>query len=367
MGAEEWQTLLGEFGTEEVVREGAADEHLMAEDATIGSLAAALRGDKACSVAEAFLEFAPALVGFSAYTSGIDQARSRIDAIKKLESGSATLQRCQEHPDTKNVDIYNWMMRPSQHIMRQPMLLEQLHAMTAEGAPAKPLLEAALNRIKAVVSEVDEKKYEHEQRLKLNDIFPRLQGEGSDHFLEPHRHLVRGGGFAELKKAATLPQGVGEASAGSDDDSGGRSSSFTRAFRTSSRRPTKYAILTNDTIWYCELLRGNRYRLLHVFDLASADFRVIGSHGDPPAALWIADEAMAVQLQPATRAGNTSGEASIWLGAITETHEKLLAKVAASAQQDALTAGEATEPGLAAYIGDYRRRFATQAGSPTKM
>ena len=147
LSAAEWKALVLELAQPECSE--AATAALAAPEGTVAALAAALRGDKAVSIAEVFLRFAEYFKVFAAYTSGLDAARSRIDAIRKLETGREVLQQCQQDSRTRGSDIHDWLVRPNQHIMRQPMLLEQVSAisptltrspMTSHDLPRSPMI-----------------------------------------------------------------------------------------------------------------------------------------------------------------------------------------------------------------------------------
>ena len=386
-----WDAIVAEFATP-AQGPAPAKAALMAPDATVATLAHALRGAKAGSVAEAFLAFADDFKVFSVYSTGLETARSRVDAIRKLESGRAALFQCQQDVRTSGLDIHNWLVRPNQHLMRQPMLLEQLHALTPEAAPAKPALAAALAKVKAVVAEVDHKKFEHEQRLKLASVCTRMVGDDTDNLVLPHRYLLREGAFAQLQRRARVSghatdgvegsrgSGISGGSLDEEDTLGIGYDSFVRRtlLPKVARRPTKYAVLCNDSLWYCELLRGNRYRLLHVFHFATRATpaaavevpprvpTVSPARGQPPTALLISDAAMTLLLQPATSTQAATEQAEAWLVAIGDALGKAEALAQAQAQVPTKAAAVlATETGaggpdaaapLEAYLHGYRQR-----------
>ena len=381
-----WDAIVAEFSTP-AQGPAPAEAALVAPDATVATLAHALRGTKAGSVAEAFVTFADYLKVFSVYSSGLEAARSRVDAIRKLESGRAALFQCQQDVRTSGLDIHNWLVRPNQHLMRQPMLLEQLHALTPEAAPAKPALAAALAKVKAVVAEVDQKKFEHEQRLKLASMYTRMVGDDTDTFVLPHRYLLREGAFAQLQRRARVSghvadgvegsggSGISGGSSDEEDTLGVRYDSFVRRtlLPKVTRRPTRYVVLCNDSLWYCELLRGNRYRLLHVFHFATRATpaaaveapprvpTVIPACGQPPTALMLSDAAMTVLLQPAMSTQAATEQAEAWLVAIGDALDKVealaQAQVPTKATAVSATVTGAGGPDAAAPLEAYRHRY----------
>ena len=311
-----WDRLIDELSAAGQL--STARQTLIAPDATLAALAGALRGPAAQSVGDTFTSYARHFEVFSAYTSGLEAARSRVNAIKKLESGSQTLARCQLNPRTKGADIHNWLARPNQHLMRQPMLLEQLLSLTPDEHPEHGTLVSALAEVKEVVATVDRRKFEQEQRVKLEATFERVRGDIDDEvLLPPHRHLLREGAMIEVKRrsprASTTDSDLGS---DTEDMTSDRHGSFAQTL-LGGKRATKYAILCNDSLWYCELLRGNRYRLLHTFHFTCQSAGEHAHERHPAAvvvaatsrhhAFWVSDEELSVLIQPPKGSKDAAG------------------------------------------------------------
>lgn len=119
----------------------------------------------------------------------------------------------------------------------------------------------------------------------------------------------------------------GKASAAPDGDVevGRHHSSFARV----AGAVHHYAFLCNDSLWFCEVLRGNKYKVLHTFLFAAADTqstppqRAQGTNDRPQAttdvqqsgqfSFWVSDSTLSVHLRFA------GGEdADVWVQAIEE-------------------------------------------------
>ena len=225
---------------------------------TVAALAEALRKPGAeTSTGDAYLRFVEYFKVFSVWSNHLDSARNRVEACKKLDAFSKTMRKCQEDPRTDRADLLNWLSRPSQHLMRQPMVMTNLLEMTPPEHPAHASLDAANERIKAVVNLVDRKKSDYEQRARLVELLGRLRGEDDDagdddgSLVQPHRQLLREGELYE----------------GSDEGDSGMGGA------------PRYGLLCNDSFWLCETLRGNRFNLLHVFHFEDVVQKRIGKKG----------------------------------------------------------------------------------------
>lgn len=134
-------------------------------------------------------------------------------------------------------------MRPVQHLMRQPMLVGGVLEYTEKEHPDHEKLVGAAAKMQSVVDEINEKKRRHEQQLKLVQLHHRLRGDFPERELvQPARQLLLEGGVLEVSR------GSGSAA------------------RRHLLRTAGYIFLCNDSLWYSEVLRGNRYKLQHVFD-----------------------------------------------------------------------------------------------------
>ena len=247
----------------------------------------------------------PALQVFAVWSNHLDSARNRVSACKKLDTFKRAMLKCQQDPRTDGLDLLNWLSRPSQHVMRQPLVLGNLLELTPPEHPGHASLVLANKRVNAMVISVDAKKRDYEQRTRLVELYARLRGtsDESDELVQPHRQLLREGELAEVTRAAgasaAVGTGGGEASqtgrankkaaaaaypsvgdleagvvpsaAGVDGGNGGGGGGGGGGFALrcfgmiGGDDAPRYGLLCNDSFWYCEVLRGNRYNLIHVF------------------------------------------------------------------------------------------------------
>lgn len=241
---------------------------------TIGGLAKGIRGGKALSLGDAYVQFCHFFKVFSAWSFNLESARNRIDACKKLDDFRHALNQAQLDPRSERADILNWLNRPNQHLMRQPLLLENLRDRTRKARPACPtipVLELALNTMRSVVFDIDAKKLDYEMRGRLVDVSARLQGL-ADHtpLIMPHRQLLKEGDLIEVSRTPPLdaPPPLDAAGVPPTGAPARPLANCTPACGVEFSTP-KYAFLCNDTFWYCESHRGNRYTLLHVFNFGA--------------------------------------------------------------------------------------------------
>ena len=91
----------------------------------------------------------------------------------------------------------------------------------------------------------------HEQRVKLVQLQQSLRGD-FDELVMPHRQLLREGALVDVSSAHLTSDGVDASSL-----EGGCMTHLGSLCRSIGERPTScYAFLCNDSLWYCELLRG---------------------------------------------------------------------------------------------------------------
>ncbi len=119
--------------------------------ATISGLALAIHGNgRASSIGSVLETRAPSIGAFQAYINTSDDSRHRVGAMKKQSVfRKDVFAECQADPRCRNLDLHNWLMRPPQHLMRQPLLLRAVLEHTDAEHPDWPRLTAALRKIRA--------------------------------------------------------------------------------------------------------------------------------------------------------------------------------------------------------------------------
>jgi hypothetical protein len=288
------------------------------------------------------------------WLNGLDSARARLGACTKLDTFRRVLLRCQADPRTDGVDLDNWLARPGQHVMRQPLVVANLLDFTQPEHPDYASLRTALEAVQSIVTEVNNKKADYEQRGKLVALQSRLRGHDDvDELVQPHRQLLREGELYELESLSPSSASSGGPPYSPAMGSKGRAdppdTHTPKGRRNRAHGAPKFGVLCNDSLWLCEALRGNRYSVLHVFrfgnglaDLtAAADVRGLSrgsvsnvsssSGGGGPAlasvepgttdaaSFWVRDAQLAVELRPVraegaalTQAAASAGGARVW-------------------------------------------------------
>ena len=70
----------------------------------------------------------------------------------------------------------------------------------------------------------------------------------------------------------------------------------------------RFGILCNDSFWYCEVMRGNRYNVLHVFSLISRDqIRIYRRDGHPVKAATASSTSSGRMTSPGKKGGRARG------------------------------------------------------------
>ena len=340
LSQESWVTLVQRFTPSKAVQ-GVDPEVIVrkamttarTEGCTVGQLSRVLHYAGTASLGEAFSMYAEYFKVFQEYCNNLDYARNRVDACKKLEVFKRAFRQCQEDPRSRGMDLHNWLQRPNQHLMRQPLLLEAILGNTQKDHPGHASMHTALEKIKVVVAQIDSAKEVHEQRLRLVQLHQRLRGDFED-LVVPARSLVREASVQEVARKAnkTARTNVKNDSSLSDSlptqgDGGSRHHSFKGAAGATHH----YAFLCNDSLWFCEVLRGNKYKVLHTFHFKSADAQsatgakplsaqdakapppTTDVQQSGPSSFWVSDSTLSVHLRLA------GGEdADVWVQAIDE-------------------------------------------------
>jgi len=315
------------------------------EGCTVGQLSKVLHYAGTDSIGDVFSMYAQYFKVFEEYCNNVDHARNRVDACKKLEVFKRAFKQCQEDPRSRGVDLHDWLLRPIQHLMRQPLMLGDILGNTQKEHPSFSASKLALHKIKQVVGQVNESKEAHESRLRLVQLQQRLRGDFED-LVVPARKLVREASVQEVARKAT--KGKANAAPDGDVEVGRHHSSFARV----AGAVHHYAFLCNDSLWFCEVLRGNKYKVVHTFLFAAADTQATPPQraqdaNDRPQAttdvqqsgqfsFWVSDSTLSVHLRFA------GGEdADVWVQAIEEA-----TGVNARQEDDALETGVVTDDAM---------------------
>ena len=134
-----------------------------------------------------------------------------MDALTKQEAFKAAFEKCQADPRADRHDLHDWLIRPPQQLMRQPMLLNAILENTDEAHADFGALRRACAAIQAEVTRVNEQKRQYERQQNWQHVHQRLRGEFSQ-AVRPHRQLLRKGGMQEIRgtlASADAHRGVG--------------------------------------------------------------------------------------------------------------------------------------------------------------
>lgn len=340
LSQESWVTLVQRFTPSKAVQ-GVDPEVIVrramttarTERCTVGQLSRVLHYAGTASLGEAFSMYAEYFKVFQEYCNNLDYARNRVDACKKLDVFKRAFKQCQEDPRSRGMDLHNWLQRPNQHLMRQPLLLEAILGNTQKDHPGHASMHTALEKIKVVVAQIDSAKEIHEQRLRLVQLHQRLRGDFED-LVVPARNLVREASVQEVARKANKTARtnvMNDSSLSNSLPTQGDGGSRHHSFKGAAGATHHYAFLCNDSLWFCEVLRGNKYKVLHTFHFKSTDPQSAMGAKPPsaqdakalppttdvqqsgPSSFWVSDSTLSVHLRLA------GGEdADVWVQAIDE-------------------------------------------------
>ncbi|CAI2166631.1 17036_t:CDS:10 [Funneliformis geosporum] len=116
------------------------------------------------------------------------------------------LEQCTRKPEARKLDFRHFVQRPTQRLQRYTLLLEQIIKYTADDNHDKEVLENALQKIRELCRESDNRVHEAEKRLRIVELERKLVKKNSDPFPElklsdSNRQLIFKG---ELQKKADL-------------------------------------------------------------------------------------------------------------------------------------------------------------------
>ncbi|CAG8438590.1 10628_t:CDS:10 [Funneliformis caledonium] len=116
------------------------------------------------------------------------------------------LEQCTRKPEARKLDFRHFVQRPTQRLQRYTLLLEQIIKYTADDNHDKKVLENALQKIRELCRESDNRVHEAEKRLRIVELERKLVKKNNDRCPElklsdPNRQLIFKG---ELQKKADL-------------------------------------------------------------------------------------------------------------------------------------------------------------------
>ncbi|CAG8674479.1 4783_t:CDS:2, partial [Acaulospora colombiana] len=116
------------------------------------------------------------------------------------------LEDCSRNKETRKLDFRHFIQRPTTRLQRYTLFLEQIIKHTSDDNPDKGLLEGALQTIRNICKESDNRVHEAEQRLRILDLEMKLMKKNGDpctelKLMDINRQLLFKGDL--YKKSAT--------------------------------------------------------------------------------------------------------------------------------------------------------------------
>eukprot|EP01087_Luapelamoeba_hula_P009701 TRINITY_DN2527_c0_g1_i1.p1 TRINITY_DN2527_c0_g1~~TRINITY_DN2527_c0_g1_i1.p1 ORF type:complete len:787 (-),score=183.90 TRINITY_DN2527_c0_g1_i1:79-2439(-) len=141
----------------------------------------------------AFMEF---LKLYAEYCTNYVTATERLEALQKHNSDlGATLEELRQRPESKQLDIYSFMIKPLQRLTKYPLLLLQLMKALPPSHAHYSSLKVCYDRITSVVGEINEKQRAAEERLKMLAVQTRFDLV----VVVPFRKIVKIGQFRRVQ------------------------------------------------------------------------------------------------------------------------------------------------------------------------
>eukprot|EP01102_Stenamoeba_stenopodia_P002108 TRINITY_DN11872_c0_g1_i1.p1 TRINITY_DN11872_c0_g1~~TRINITY_DN11872_c0_g1_i1.p1 ORF type:complete len:1388 (+),score=341.30 TRINITY_DN11872_c0_g1_i1:151-4314(+) len=138
-----------------------------------------------------FLSMSHYLKMYSAYCANQPRALACLEECKQNKEFVAFLEKGQQHPKSRGLNLFSFLIAPVQRICKYPLLFRDLLRNTADDHPDFAPVTSALTQIEAVVDYVNEAKRTAEQLQKIVDIQSCI--EGVDDLVEPGRRFIREG------------------------------------------------------------------------------------------------------------------------------------------------------------------------------
>lgn len=150
-----------------------------------------------------FSSFIDFLKLYIQYCANQAMALNRLSELKKARPDLANaLDQMKNQTECNQLDLESFLIKPLQRITKYPLLLKELLRETSETHADYLALERSYNRLAEVVAEINEKKRQSENLVKLIEIqnnFITSTGEEPLKLVSPHRRFVAEGIFKKAK------------------------------------------------------------------------------------------------------------------------------------------------------------------------
>jgi len=198
---------------------------------------------------------------FTQFCCDYERCQKLLAALQKREAFSTAFDECEKF---SKQPLSNWLATPFQHPIHKKNVLETILKHTAKEHTDQQKIQAALEAMEATLDSINDAVRAAGERLDMQKVKDALVGKCDD-FVVPGRKLLRQGAMHQLGRSRAagstctymlidMCEGTIPPMLNGDGASGG-----------SSYRAVHHAILCNDSLWFAEVLRGEKYMISHVF------------------------------------------------------------------------------------------------------
>lgn len=160
-------------------------------------------------VGRRFARFVDFLKMYFEYCANQAAAIERLQELKKAKPQlQQVLEEIKNRPECSLLDLESYLIKPMQRVTKYPLLLKEILKHTEPAHPDYAALDKCYTRIAEVVLEINEKKRQSENLVKLIQLqnnFITNAGEEPLKLISPHRRLVGHGTFKKVFVGTKAP------------------------------------------------------------------------------------------------------------------------------------------------------------------
>jgi len=234
---------------------------------------------------------------FLCFAECVKEAQNRLlllGALKQEDHFAEAFKQC-----TGAGQLSSWFYAFFDHLNKVKELLKTLADVTDEDHAEHRRFERAHRELNEVINEINELVRKNEEMAELRRRDKSLCGKSAG-FVREGRRIIQEGGMLRLDSNIACSN----------------LASFPSSLGSEPRRATHHLILCNDTLWYCEVLRGlhgERYKVMHIFQLTEDVPISAKMVGDTEGVFSLADAATQEKLRALQGMG-----ARAWVDAIEQ-------------------------------------------------
>jgi len=151
---------------------------------------------------ESFTCQAGYLSSYSSYINNFDDSRACvISLVEKHKAFAAFLEEAQANPRCNGLTLEAFLIMPVQRLPRYVLLINELLKATPEDSPDHAKLNRALETMKKLTKDINEKKSEQEQRAMVRLVQSQLTGLNEDLMNVVSRRLLKEGTMSQVPDA----------------------------------------------------------------------------------------------------------------------------------------------------------------------